>query len=98
MSENYDQEEGLALPTIAPSGDLSVPSEIERPPLTGAQRAVLAAARKGPLFAVGMGWRPKGGRASFRGATIESLLGRGFLSIEDGCAVITPAGRRESVD
>lgn len=25
MSGNYDQEEGLALPTIAPSGDLSVP-------------------------------------------------------------------------
>ncbi len=73
-------------------------SEPMQPPLTGVQKAALAAARKGPLFAVGLGWRAKGGRTTFRAPTVASLAGRGLMRIDVDRAELTPAGRATPLD
>ena len=73
-------------------------SDSMQPPLTGVQKAALAAARKGPLFAVGLGWRVKGGRTTFRAPTIVSLAGRGLMRIDADRVELTPAGRTIPLD
>lgn len=81
-----------------PGGASPRRSEPMQPPLTGVQKAALAAARKGPLFAVGLGWRAKGGRTTFRAPTIASLAGRGLMRIDADRTELTPAGRVTPLD
>lgn len=98
MSERFDREDGASIEGPSSPTGITDPGVVLLPPLTGVQKSVLKTADRGPLFAVGLGWRSKGGRTSFRSVTVASLAGRGYLRLVDGRAEITPAGRLTAID